>query len=334
MSTAITNTSARFEGDGRIAFQTAPMPPLRDGWVRLRVDVCALCGSDKRLLAAGAAVVPGHEVVGTIVESAPGAPEEGTRVIVCIPVSCGRCEACVAGENNRCADLDGLLGWQHDGGFAEHMDAPARCVVPVPDDIASDVAVLALDTFGTAAHGLRLAARTQPNGIQGLLVIGCGPLGLGVVSVALAMGVPSVQAWDPDARRLELARELGATPADGLDGPDRHQVIAEVSGAAAARAAAQDLVEAGGAILALGESTEPYVMPATPRWRRTDCFTVRSFYFPQTEVAENWELLRTHGARLRDTIMTPTPLPRLEDTFTRFLDGEYVKPYITHEENR
>lgn len=334
MTDAITNTSAHFEGEGIVSFTTEPLAAPRDSLARIRVDVCALCGSDKRLLASGSDVVPGHEVVGTVVDAAPGSPEVGTRVVVFIPVSCGECPACRAQQNNRCYEIRGLMGWQFDGGFAEYMDVPPQCLIPVPDDIPSDVAVLALDTFGTAAHALRLGARTQPDGIQNLLVIGCGPLGLGVISVALAMGIPRVEAWDPNEARLGLAQELGAVPAADLDGVNRYQVVAEVSGAAPARASAQDLVEPGGAILALGESNEPYLMPATPRWRRTDCFTVRSFYFPPTEVDDNWDLLRSHGARLRDTIMTPTRLADLEETFTRFVDGEYVKPYITHEEIR
>lgn len=333
MTTTVINTSAHFEGNGVVSFSTDSLRAVRPGHVRIRVDICALCGSDKRLLASGAAVVPGHEVVGTIVESAPDAPSAGTRVIVYIPVSCGECKACLEQQNNRCYNLEGLMGWQFDGGFAEYMDVPVQCVLPVPDDIPSDVAVLALDTFGTAAHALRLGERTQPSGIENLLVIGCGPLGLGVVAVALAMGIPTVHAWDPNDARLSLAEKLGATRADDLVTNNQYQVIAEASGADPARATAQNLVEPGGAILALGESNEPYLMPATPRWRRTDCFTVRSFYFPKTEVADNWNLLRSHGATLRDTIMTPTRLPDLEETFTKFLDGEFVKPYITHEEN-
>jgi len=333
MTDVTRNTSARFEGDGVVSFSTTEMPAVRPGHVRLRVDVCALCGSDKRLLASGAPVVPGHEVVGTIIESAPDAPAEGTRAMVYIPVSCGECKACREQQNNRCYNLEGLMGWQFDGGFADYMDVPVQCVIRVPDDIPSDVAVLALDTFGTAAHALRLGERTQLGGIDSLLVVGCGPLGLGVVAVALAMGIPTVHAWDPNDARLRLAETIGATRAEDLETINRYQVVAEVSGAEPARAMAQNLVEPGGAILALGESNEPYLMPATPRWRRTDCFTVRSFYFPQTEIVDNWDLLRTHGAALRDTIMTPTRLPDLEETFTKFLDGEFVKPYITHKEN-
>jgi len=62
------NRIARFLGDGRIDYEERDLGPVLPGEVRLRVDVCALCGSDKRLLASGSAVVPGHEIAGTVVE--------------------------------------------------------------------------------------------------------------------------------------------------------------------------------------------------------------------------------------------------------------------------
>ncbi|MBM0239475.1 alcohol dehydrogenase catalytic domain-containing protein [Micromonospora sp. ATA32] len=133
-------------------------------------------GRDKRLLHSGSAVVPGHEIGGTVVG---GALPEGRRGIVYIPVFCGTCVRCAAGRTNQCLNLSQLIGWQRDGGFAEHVDVPARCVLPVPDDIPLSVAVLGLDTVGTAAHALRLALRTQDS-VDRALVVGAGPLGLGV----------------------------------------------------------------------------------------------------------------------------------------------------------
>jgi threonine dehydrogenase-like Zn-dependent dehydrogenase len=198
----------------------------------------------------------------------------------------------------------------------------------VPDDIGQDVAVLGLDTVGTAAHGLRLALRTQNELPRRLLVVGCGPLGLGVVAVARAMGIEAVDAHDPHPGRLALAGRLGAGTRVDLDSENQYDVTVEVSGAAPAREVAQRVVVPGGAVLALGESNEPYTMPATPRWRRTDCFTVRSFYFPLAEVAGNWDLLRRCGPALRDVLAHPLTLPELAQAFERFVAGDLLKPYI------
>ncbi|MEW2379593.1 alcohol dehydrogenase catalytic domain-containing protein [Micromonospora sp. NPDC047812] len=328
-----TSVRARFLGDGRIDFERATLGPVADGQVRVRVDVCALCGSDKRLLRSGSPVVPGHEIAGTVVDAgADVAVPVGTRGIVYIPVFCGTCRRCAAGRTNQCLHLRELIGWQRDGGFAEHVDVPARCLLPVPDDVPLDTAVLGLDTVGTAAHALRLWQRTQPDGVDRALVIGAGPLGLGVIAVAGAFGVGGVDAFDPHEGRLSTAVELGARAAGDLAVENQYDLVVEVSGAAAARETAQRVVAPGGAVIALGESDEPYTMPATPRWRRTDCYTVRSFYFPTSEVEANWDLLRGHGAALRDRLTVPVTLAELPDAFARFVAGDYFKPCIVSED--
>jgi threonine dehydrogenase-like Zn-dependent dehydrogenase len=324
-----TRRSARFRGDAVIDFTDDDLHEVAAGEVRLRVDVCALCGSDKRLLASGSAVVPGHEIAGTVVAAGRGSTlPTGTRCIVYIPVFCGDCDQCRRGQTNRCLHLRELIGWQRDGGFADLVDVPQRCALPVPDDIGQDVAVLGLDTVGTAAHGIRLALRTQDELPRRLLVVGCGPLGLGVVAVARALGVASVDAYDPHPGRLALAARLGAGTRVDLQAENRYDVTVEVSGSAPGRDAAQRVVVPGGAVLALGESNDPYVMAATPRWRRTDCFTVRSFYFPLTEVEGNWDLLRRCGPALRDVLAHPLTLPELGRAFDKFVAGDLLKPYI------
>lgn len=321
--------SARFRGDAVIDFTDDDLGEPAAGEVRLRVDVCALCGSDKRLLAGGSAVVPGHEIAGTVVTTGRGTSlPVGTRCIVYIPVFCGECDQCRRGRTNRCLQLRELIGWQRDGGFADVVDVPERCALPVPGDIPQDVAVLGLDTVGTAAHGLRLALRTQEEHPRRLLVVGCGPLGLGVVAVAQALGIGSVDAYDPHPGRLALAGRLGAGTAVDLESENQYDITVEVSGAAPARDAAQRVVVPGGAVLALGESHDPYTMPATPRWRRTDCFTVRSFYFPLSEVEGNWDLLRRCGPDLRDVLAHPLTLPELAQAFDEFVAGDLLKPYI------
>src|SRR5699024_7532624 len=207
MNPSMINTGAYFLGDGKIEFRDSPMPALPEEWVRLRVEVCALCGSDKRLLASGASVIPGHEIVGKVVDPGNTDAEVGTRAAIYIPVACQACEACLDGRQNSFYRLESLVGWQLDGGFATYVDTPKTTLLPVPNDIPPAVAVLALDTFGTAAHALRMGLRTQQS-IDSLLVVGCGPLGLGLITVAQAMGIANISVTDPDSRRRGLALEL------------------------------------------------------------------------------------------------------------------------------
>lgn len=327
---AIHEQAATFRGAGVIQLHPAPITPRPPGRARLRVDLCALCGSDKRLLSSGADVTPGHEIVGTITELPSEATqlETGQRALVYIPLHCGDCPQCSGGQTNRCANLEGLVGWQKPGGFRGFVDVPARNLIPVPDDIEPLVAILALDTIGTAAHGIRMSARALTELPPTAVVVGCGPLGLGSVAALTALGVSDVWASEVSSARAAAASALGAhmlaSPAPTRSFP----LVVEASGAPVARALALDLVRPGGVVLLLGESDDPLLMPATPGWRRTDCFYIRSFYFPMAEVSENFALLRRIGADLAARLCTIHPLAELPAVFARFCAGELIKPVI------
>ncbi|MGI8697498.1 MAG: alcohol dehydrogenase catalytic domain-containing protein [Mycobacteriales bacterium] len=331
---------ATFEGGGVITIGSAPIGARPPELVRIAVELCALCGSDKRLLRAGAAITPGHEIAGTVLEL----PEQsaglhvGQRVLVYIPLYCGECELCAAGQTNRCLTFPPLVGWQRPGGFGTILDLPARNLIAVPQDIDPVVSLLALDTIGTAAHGVGMCERALGGTPERAAVVGCGPLGLGAIAVLRDHGA-TVVASDPAPARRAVGGALGAVvaaPAEAIRGTDAAGVlpargfplVVEASGSTAGRESAQWLVRPGGAVLLLGESDEPVTFPATPRWRRTDVYTVRSFYFPLTEVAGNFALLRRIGPRLAASMCTLHDLSDLQSTFERFVAGELVKPVI------
>ena len=54
----------------------------------------------------------------------------------------------------------------------------------------------------------------------------------------------------------------------------------------------------------LGEGEEPWSLPASVRWRRTEAAWVRSFYFPLSQAEENWRLVRNVGASLEELLVS------------------------------
>jgi threonine dehydrogenase-like Zn-dependent dehydrogenase len=323
-------------GDGRVELVERSLPALSAGEVLVRVSHCGLCGSDKRLIRQGAIHIPGHEIVGTVVDSGPGVDSSGIgdgSVVIYIPLFCETCGQCRRGRTNRCTAMSGLVGWQVDGGFAEYLTVPRRNVVPVPPDIPAARAVLSLDTIGTAAHGLHRLFATADEDDLPVVVLGCGPLGMGVVAVACHWG-KRVLAYDVDAARAAMAASFGAemlgldsVAIDDLRGELNPSVV-DASGSTGARSIALDLVGQGGGVLMLGEGDQDWILPASVRWRRTEATYVRSFYFPVGQMDENWELLRTVGDQLEDAIVT---LWNFDDTpaiFASFLEGALAKPII------
>lgn len=326
--------AAKFVGEDKIQLMETNIPILsNEDDVIVKVTCCGLCGSDKRLFHHGAIHIPGHEIAGVVHEVGDNSNlKPGTRVIIYIPIFCGTCKFCLSGETNRCQDINGLVGWQRDGGYAEYVVVPARNVIPLPDDLTDTDGVLLLDTIGTAAHAIRLATRRSPTPTAGdkVLVIGCGPLGLGTVLTFKAFGYTEIYASDPSEERLSLAQEFGAAAYTPSTDPQKGEfaIVIEASGSAAARKAALYAVEPGGAVVILGESNDPFVIQPTPTLRRKDFYMIRSFYFDLNEVEANIELYRNNQASFQRLVSKIVSFEELEETFIEFCQGKTVKPFV------
>ena len=315
---------AKFLGDGRISIGESALPNVPAGEVLLRVAACSLCGSDLRPLRNGWPVTPGHEITGRVDQ--PGHRLHGTRCLVYIPVWCGRCETCKAGQTQLCENATDLVGWQRAGGYAEALAVPEQCLLPVPDDVPDHLAPLLLDTIGTAAHGVRLSQKLVPAGRA--LVLGAGPIGLGALLVLGHFGYGPIDVFDPNEFRRGVAAELGGVGLKSVEGLGRYPLVLECSGKDAARQAALELVAARGAVIQLGEA-DAWNVTETKAIRRKDFYYVRSFYFPVSEYAENIELLRADRARYERLVDARVPLDGLQDLFAQFARGERLKPQLS-----
>jgi threonine dehydrogenase-like Zn-dependent dehydrogenase len=222
-----------------MALADVPEPEVRGPeWAVLRTRMTGICGSDvKQVLMdfEGPADSPmtafisfpqvlGHEVVATVADAGPDAGvEPGQRVVLNPWLSCAVrgldrvCPACEAGDWSLCWRFhDGALapgihtGNSADatGGFAELLPAHRQMMIPVPDDVPDEVAVLA-DPFSVALHAV---TRNPPPPGGRAVVYGVGALGTCATAILGALHpeveVASVARWDAQA---DLARRLGAT---------------------------------------------------------------------------------------------------------------------------
>jgi threonine dehydrogenase-like Zn-dependent dehydrogenase len=221
-----------------MALRQVPEPDLRGpAWAVLRTRLTGICGSDTKQVLMdfdGGGDSPmtafisfpqvlGHEVVATVEEAGPEAGVvAGQRVVLNPWLSCEVrgldpvCPACAAGDLSLCwGFLDGDLrpgihsGNSADatGGFAELLPAHRRMMVPVPDDVSDEVAVLA-DPFSVALHAV--TRNPPPPGGQAV-VYGAGALGTCATAILRALHpdveVATVARWDAQAA---LAAALGA----------------------------------------------------------------------------------------------------------------------------
>jgi threonine dehydrogenase-like Zn-dependent dehydrogenase len=219
-----------------------PMAPVRlvsrdepsirhSGWARVRPSLSGICGSDLGVITGSTSLyfaalasmpyVPGHEMVGTLVDDCLDLPK-GTRVVLEPVLSCAArglapCDQCADGRTNLCDRITvghvapGLqTGFCADtgGGWGEEMMAHRSQLHAVPDDLSDERAVL----VEPLACAVQLARRAQVPAGGHVLVSGAGAVGL-FATLALRELTPAgritVVAKHPAQR--ELARIFGAT---------------------------------------------------------------------------------------------------------------------------
>lgn len=319
--------AAIFHGGERITIGEAPQPEVGPGEVLLEVRRTALCGSDTKLWVRGAQFTPGHEIFGVVRQ--PGHALDGRRCLVYIPVHCGHCESCRAGDTQMCLNESVLVGWNRPGGYAEALAVPEQCLLPVPDDIEDRLAPLLLDTIGTAAHGLRFVRSiAPPETTRPVLVTGAGPVGLGAIVALQDMGYRDIFVSDPKPERLALAQSFGAAVHPVGGNARRFKLIVECSGSHAARSLGMEIVLPRGVLILIGESDQPWPVQETKAIRRKDFYMVRTFYFPKGEFPLNVELLRKEKARYARLVDAQFGIEALPEMFARFVAGELVKPLL------
>lgn len=315
---------AVFTGEGEIAIADGMLADPGPGEVRLRVGACCLCGSELRQYRQGWPVTPGHEIAGCVDQ--PGHALHGRNVAVYIPVFCGTCEECREGRTNTCATFTDLIGWQRNGGYAEAMNVPEQCLLPLPDDVPLALAPLLLDTIGTVGHGIRLARRVVTEGP--VLILGAGPVGLGAALVARRLGFGPVDMLEPNPARQAFPHEIGARVLAPEALTQRYPLVIEASGKDAARQTALERVAPQGAVVQLGESERWSIEEVKPI-RRKDFYLIRSFYFPVGEFAENLDLFRADRAIFERFVDERVGLQGLPGLFRSFAEGRRIKPALS-----
>ena len=220
-----------------LVLEEVEIAPPREDEVLVRVAAAGVCHSDVRLadgeLGDGRwPMVMGHEGAGVVeaVGSAVSHVAPGDHVGFCIVPACHTCEECTAGRFHLCvpAGENGPRGTLMDGTsrlslpdgtplqhalmtacFAECTVVAAAGAIPLPRELPLWQASLLGCGVVTAFGAVRNVAQVRPD--ESAVVVGCGGVGLQVVTALRIAGAAPIIAVDLDPAKLELARERGAT---------------------------------------------------------------------------------------------------------------------------
>jgi propanol-preferring alcohol dehydrogenase len=203
-----------------LAISELPPPIPAPGEVLIAVRACAVCRTDLHILDGELThpklpLVPGHEIVGVVVERGAEVDrfEIGDRVgVPWLGWTCGVCDYCRGGRENLC-DNARFTGYQIDGGYAELTVADQRYCFPIPASF-DDVAAAPLLCAGLIGYRtLRLAGEGERIGIYGF-----GAAAHIIAQVARFQGRQVFAFTKPgDAAAQDFARGVGAIWAGGSD---------------------------------------------------------------------------------------------------------------------
>jgi len=204
---------------GRLVLEDRPEPDdPGPGEATVRVRRVGVCGTDLHAYRGEQPLFTyprllGHELGVEVVAVGAGVDRVavGDRCAVEPYLHCGRCVACRAGRTNCCAELK-VLGVHVDGGMRPTLNVPAAKLHR--SNKLSDDQLALVETLCIGAHAV---ARAAPRPGEPTLVVGAGPIGLGVIQFAHAAGADVTVLDLRDDRRAFVREQLGIAAVVGTD---------------------------------------------------------------------------------------------------------------------
>ena len=344
------------------AVERVLLEPPRAGEVLVRVAAAGVCHSDIHLvdgqLGAGRwPMVLGHEGAGVVEAVGDGVVglEAGDHVVFCMVASCGVCDACRSGRRTLCepVSLQSIAGKLPDGTsrlqtvdgtplqhgltiacFAEYAVVAAAGAIPIPQDVPLWQAALlgcsVVTGFGAVSHAARVRIGER------VAVIGCGGVGLQVITAARLAGAATNIAVDRRPEKLDHALRRGATDVVDASASDAAaRIVAltkggvdhafEVVGTASTIRAAWDAVRPGGTAVVVG-LTPAGIEVSLPAIEFLSEKSIIGSYYGSADPAQAFpgllELVRSGRLELADMVSHLIDLDGVPEALERLRRGE------------
>lgn len=222
----------RFHAHGnpdQLIYEDAPEPQPGEGEALVQVKACALNRLDlwvRQGIPAYPVALPhilGSDIAG-IVEKGDlqNGVKPGDAVIVYPGLSCGACQACTSGHENRCAAFR-IIGGHVNGGYADKVVVPVKNLIKIPADSDFTLAAAFPLTFTTALHMLADRAKVQKG--ESVLVLGASSgVGVAAIQIAKYLGAYVMAVTTAEAK----ASKIKALGADDVLVCHPHEISAKV----------------------------------------------------------------------------------------------------------
>jgi len=239
--------------DNQINVVEVDLPDPNDGVV-VRVGSAGICGSDLSMIDLGwaPAVTMGHEIAGWT--------PDGTAVAIEPTVPCGTCDQCHDGRYHLCSMAPfTAVGVGRDGGWAEWVTVPERCLVRLPVGVEVADACL-VEPLAVALHGLDLVNH-EPG--QRTAIVGAGTIGLSTLAVVTSRGGQADVVARHDHQRSAVESLSGSIETEG-----DYDLVVETAGTGEALAHAVRLAKPSGTVLLLSMHWTSTPTPGVGMWMK------------------------------------------------------------------
>ncbi|QTD37679.1 zinc-binding alcohol dehydrogenase family protein [Polaribacter batillariae] len=195
------------EKPGVFLLKDKEAPIRKKGEALIKINKVGICGTDLHAYGGNQAFftyprILGHELAATVLEinENPKGIKQGDNVVVMPYLSCGNCIACKNGKTNCCTNIK-VLGVHTDGGMQEQITVPTNILLPANNLTNNQMAIV--EPLAIGAHAVRRANLKKDEIVA---VVGCGPIGIGIMKLAQIAGA-KVIAIDINEQRLAYAKE-------------------------------------------------------------------------------------------------------------------------------
>ncbi len=199
------------EEPGKFLLKEKEIPVRKENEALLKIKKVGICGTDLHAFSGNQAFftyprILGHELASQVVEIGENdrGLKAGDNVVVMPYISCGTCVACRQGKTNCCTNIS-VLGVHSDGGMQEYITVRQDLLLPANELTDDQMAIV--EPLAIGAHAIR-RANVQKG--ETVVVVGCGPIGIGMVKLAQIAGA-KVIVLDVNNDRLKYTKEeIGA----------------------------------------------------------------------------------------------------------------------------
>jgi len=217
------------EKPGEFILKEKEAPIRKENEALLQINKVGICGTDLHAYSGNQAFftyprILGHELASEVLEIGENTRgiKAGDKVVVMPYVSCGECIACRNGKTNCCTNIT-VLGVHGDGGMQEQIAVPSNILLPA-NNLSNDQMAI-VEPLAIGAHAVRRAA-IKPG--ETVAVVGCGPIGIGIMKLAQIAGA-KVVAIDMNEQRLQYAKEKIGVEYTVQAGPNAAKEISDLT---------------------------------------------------------------------------------------------------------